>query len=245
MNIQSTTFGKTNSDFWLNNRPNQASPISVPKCESDSVNFTSGLSEDLVINKEKSIAGPIFDGKLNDKQTSIKVISDNDITYMEGLIGDKKLCLQSENDHYVGEYNGEKVEMFIDYEKPSKLSKFYHTTILGQAYRPDYFNIQGKIGDKELKLALPNIDVPKDEDVRDLLAIALFDNGLQARTYNGKIVSMYHSELAKVKWKKHQQQRNKLIDENVKPLISQGISTATGIIIGSLSTALVGKFLKK
>ncbi len=240
MNVQPTSIGNSNMDFWLSGKTPSQTQI-TPKETYDSVYFTSGLNEDLKINKEKSIAGPVFDGILNDKKTSMKVITDNDITYLEGKIGDKKLRLQSENNHYVGDYNSEPVEMTIDYEKPSKLSKFYHTTLLGQAYRPDYFNIQGKIGEKEFSLALPNAEVPKDEDVRDLLAITLFDNGLQARTYNGKIVTLYHSKLAKSSYKKHQEQREKIIDANIMPLVSQ----ASGLLIGALMTAFIGKFIKK
>ena len=90
-------------------------------------------------------------------------------------------------------------------------------------------------------MALPNAEVPKDEDVRDLLAITLFDNGLQARTYNGKIVTLYHSKLAKSSYKKHQEQREKIIDANIMPLVSQ----ASGLLIGALMTAFIGKFIKK
>lgn len=243
MSIQTTSLDKFNNNFWLNT---QKEPVyNAPSLPNDSVSFTSGLNENLKINKEKSIAGTVFEGKLNDKHSSMKVIVDEETTYYEGKIGNKDLNLKCSDNYYEGEYGNEKINISIDYEKPSKINKFFNQTILGKSYRPDYFNIHGTIGDQEIDLKLPNEDIPLDENKRDMLAIILFDNGLQARTYKGKIVTLYYSGLEKARIRLQKQQRDKMIDDNIKPLISQGISTALGIVIGSLSTALMGKVMRK
>lgn len=225
------------------NRANQIQPSgtnSVPyspatkPTPNDSCSFTSGMSENLHYSKEKSIAGPVFDGTLNDKNTTLKVISDKKDTYYEGKIGNKDVLLMQKDKTITGTYGGKEVNIKFDYNEPSKLGKFFNYTLRGRIFKPDYFNVTGTIGGKEMAISLPNADVPADEDERDMISLALLDCGLEARTFGNKIIGLGHSEYHRSNIINNRNHRDKKIDENVKPIIMQSASMIASVAVGAL-----------
>lgn len=207
----------------------------------DTYSFSEGMGENLKLSKEKSISGPVFDGTLNGKNTSFKLISNNKATYYEGLINGKKLLLKCEKNLYTGSYGDKKISLYADFNEPNKVSDFYNSKIRGKTFKPDYFNIKGNIGEKEISINLPNTQIPEDEDLKDMVSLLLFDNGLEARTFNGDIVGLGYSNIAKSDIQKTLKRRNDTYKEDIKPLISQG----SGVIIGSLLTTLMAKIIHK
>lgn len=207
----------------------------------DTYSFSEGMGENLRLSKEKSISGPVFDGTLNGKNTSFKLVGDKNTTYYEGLINGKKLLLKCEKNLYTGSYGDKKISLYADFNEPNKISDFYNSKIRGKCFKPDYFNIKGNIGDKEISINLPNTKIPEDEDLKDMVSLLLFDNGLEARTFNGDIIGLGYSNIAKSDIQKIQKRRNDTYKEDIKPLISQG----SGVVMGSLLTALMAKIIRK
>lgn len=207
----------------------------------DTYSFSEGMGENLRLSKEKSISGPVFDGTLNGKNTSFKLVGDKNTTYYEGLIDGKKLLLKCDKNLYTGSYGDKKISLYADFNEPNKISDFYNSKIRGKCFKPDYFNIKGNIGDKEISINLPNTKIPEDEDLKDMVSLLLFDNGLEARTFNGDIIGLGYSNIAKSDIQKIQKRRNDTYKEDIKPLISQG----SGVVIGSLLTALMAKIIHK
>ena len=213
--------------------PTNPYPTTKPM-QNDSYSFIGAMSEDLHYSSEKSIAGPVFDGKLNGKDTAIKMISNKDGVYYEGVIGDKKLSLEIKGDNYKGTYGGKEIDLNIEYNKPSKLSNFFNRTVRGRTFRPDYFNIKGTIGGKEVAISLPNAEIPKDDDEKDMYSLVLFDNGCGVRTFNNKIIALGYSNENRNNIRKHMDRRDQKIDENIKPLVMQSISMIASVLVGAL-----------
>ncbi len=221
-------------------QPFTAQPHLKPIPE-DTYSFSEGMGENLKFSKEKSLSGPVFDGTLNGKKSSFKIIGNNKATYYEGLIDDKKLLLKCEKNLYTGSYGDEKVILYADFNEPSKLSDFYNCKLRGKTFKPDYFNIKGNIGEKEININLPNAQIPQDEAEKDMVSLLLFDNGLEARTFDGEIVGLGYSTAAKGDIQKSLKRRNDTYKEDIKPLISQG----SGLVIGSVVTALMAKLIHR
>ena len=106
---------------------------------------------------------------------------------------------------------------------------------------PDYFTVKGTIGDKEVNITLPGAKIPEDAETRDLLTLLLEDNGLKAQTVCGEIKSLKFAPSAIKNIKKKAEKRQKILDNDVKPIIMNGISSVCGTIIGALSTMLLLK----
>lgn len=202
--------------------------------QSDSCSFTNGMSENLRCNEEKSIAGAIFDGTLNGKNTVLKVIPDNKDTYYEGIIGNKNVLLMQKNHNITGTYGGKDVNITFDYNKPSAIGKFFNCTLRGRVFKPDYFNINGTIGGKPISISLPHAEIPKDEDEKDMISLALLECGLEARTFGNQIIGLGYSNHKKSNIIGRQQNREKKIDENIKPLIMQSISMIASVALGAI-----------
>lgn len=115
-----------------------SSPATKP-IPNDSYSFTYGMSENLSYSQEKSIAGPVFDGTLNEKDTTIKMIHDDKKVYYEGVIGGKKLSLEICDNKYTGVYGDKEINLEVEYNEPSKLSKFYNQTIRGRVFQTGLF----------------------------------------------------------------------------------------------------------
>lgn len=207
----------------------------------DTYSFSEGMGENLRFTKEKSLSGPVFEGTLNGKNSSFKIIGNNKATYYEGLIDGKKLLLKCEKNLYTGSYGDEKVILYADFNEPSKLSDFYNCKLRGKTFKPDYFNIKGNIGEKEININLPNAQIPQDEAEKDMVSLLLFDNGLESRTFDGEIIGLGFSNTAKSDIQKTMKRRNDTYKEDIKPLISQG----SGLVIGSVVTALMAKLIHR
>ena len=106
---------------------------------------------------------------------------------------------------------------------------------------PDYFTVTGTIGNKEVNITLPDAKIPADRETRDLLTLLLEENGLKAQTIDGEVKSLKFASSAVKNIKRKAEKRKKVIDENVKPIIMNGISSVCGTIIGALSTLLLLK----
>ncbi|MCM1264583.1 MAG: hypothetical protein NC200_00145 [Candidatus Gastranaerophilales bacterium] len=201
---------------------------------SDSYSFTYGMSENLRYSQEKSIAGPVFEGTLNGKDTTMKIVADKDKVYYEGVIDGKKIMLEVSENNYKGIYGDKEINLNVEYNKPSKISKFFNSTIRGKVFKPDYFNIKGNIGNKEVAINLPNAPVPNDEDEKDMYSLLLFDNGCGVRTFNNNIIGLGYSNENRTNIKRHLDHREQKFDENVKPLVMQSISMIASVALGAL-----------
>ena len=222
-------------------------PVNIAN-DGDKCYFCDDISADLNFNSEKSISGTVYSGTVNCKDATFKIIDEDEglPLYYEGFIDNKKIKMASHNNECVGIYGDKKFRFNIDYNEPSKIGYFFNHTIMGKVFKPDYFIIRGNIGDTEVDLKLPDIKTPKDSDLKDVLSLILFSNGLEARTFDNKIVALDYSTLKRSDIRKSKKRRTQMYNEDVKPLISQAISTASGIIIGAVMTTLLAKFkLKK
>ena len=214
----------------------------------DYYQFAGDISADLTFNPQKSISGTVYDGTINSKNAVFKIIDEDESMplYYEGSIDNKRLKLASYKNECVGKYGDKRFYFTVKYNEPSKIGYFFNHTILGKNFKPDYFIINGKLGEEEVNIKLPDASTPQNEEVKDVLSLILFSNGLEARTFDNKIVAIDYSTLKRSDIRKSKKHRSKVYNEDVKPLISQAISTASGIIIGAVMTTLLGKFkLKK
>ena len=221
-----------------------SSPLYIPpQNNSDVCDFSSDMSANLKFDAEQSVAGPVYSGKINSKAAIFKIIDEDELAplYYEGFIDNKKLQLESLNNICKGKYGDKEFELAVEYNEPSKISNFFNQTIMGKSFKPDFYNVKGKVGDKEVEINLPNAKTPDDEDVKDILSLMLFSNGLEVRTYDDEIVALDYSNLKRSDIRKSLKKRSERYNEDVKPLISQAISTASGIIIGAVMTTLLGK----
>ncbi len=226
---------------------NQAIATINAPLNSDKFQFCEDISADLNFDAEKSISGTVYSGTINCKNSTFKIIDeDEDLpVYYEGFINNKKIKMASHNNECAGVYGDKKFRFNIEYNEPSKISYFFNHTVMGKVFKPDYFIIKGNIGNTEVDLKLPNIKTPNDNELKDVLALILFSNGLEARTFDNKIVALDYSTLKRSDIRKSKKRRTQMYNEDVKPLISQAISTASGIIIGAVMTTLLGKLKLK
>ena len=210
------------------------SPVTKP-LPSDNYSFKGEMYENLQFSKEKSISGIVFDGELNGKNTTLKTVYDeNKNFYYEASIAGKKLSMIGVNNGgYHGKIGDKDFELNIDYKKPSKITKFINS-IRGTTYKPKYFNISGTIGGKEVSISMPNGEIPKDEDEKDLYSLILFDNGCAVKTFGNKIIGIGYSNENQINIRRRMDNRDKKIDENVKPLIMQSVSTLASVGLGAL-----------
>lgn len=209
----------------------------------DTIVISKDLVADLRYNKDKASVGTFLDGSINNKSASLKLVSNHeDESWLEGVINKKYLLFHAKDKNYEGKYGNSEFNLTVDFNKPSKFSMFINSKILGKAFIPDYFNIQGTIGNKQINLTLPNIKIPQDEDTKDLLTVVLENNGLKAQTINGEIKLLKFAPSAIKDLKEKAEKREQLISNDIKPIIMQGLSTATGAIVGTAVTALMFKF---
>lgn len=216
----------------------------VPQTEEkDTVVLNKDFIADLKYNKEKAALGTVIEGYVNGRKAAFKAVSNNEKeSWLEGVINKKYLLMHCREKAYSGKYGDEEFNLTIDYNEPSKFSKIFNQAIRGKTFMPDYFHIKGNLGNKEIDITLPNVKIPADKDVQDLLTLVLEDNGLKAQTINGEVKSLKFAASAVKNIKQKAENREKMIDNNIKPIIMQGISTATGMVIGSVVSALLFKF---
>lgn len=213
----------------------------------DKITLSKDFIADLKYNAEKSAVGTIVEGYVNAKFSLFKSVSNNEHeSWIEGSIDKKYMLLHAKDKKYDGKYGDEEFELTVDYNKPSKLSAFYNQKILGKIFMPDYFTVKGNLGNKSIDITLPNAKVPDDPQIRDLITLVLEDNGFKAQTINGEVKSIKFSPSAIKNLKKKSEKREKMINNDIKPIFMQGISSATGLVVGSIVSALLFKFgLKK
>ena len=209
----------------------------------DKISINKDFIADLKYNPEKAAFGTIIEGFVNGKSSFFKVVSNNEEeNWIEGQINNRYVIMHGKDKNYDGKYENTDFNLTVDYNKPSKLSSFYNQKLRGRIFMPDYFTVKGSIGDKEVDITLPNAKIPADPQIRDLLTLILEDNGFKAQTVNGEIKSLKFSQTAIKDIKKKSEKRDKLINNDIKPIFMQGISSATGLIVGSVVSALLLKF---
>jgi len=216
----------------------------VPTNESkDTIVLNRDFIADLRLNKEKAAIGTIVEGSINNKPATFKVVSNNNKElWYEGALDKKYFILHCKDKTYDGKYGNTEFSLTTDYNKPSKFSEFFNQKLLGKVFMPNYFRVKGTIGDKNIDITIPGIKIPEDKETCDLLTILLEENGLKAQTINGEIKSIKFAQSAIKDIKKRIEKRKKRLDNDIKPIFMQGISTATGLIIGSVVSALLFKF---
>jgi hypothetical protein len=237
MSVQSTenVFAPMRHPVEMNKGVNRFMPYSAV-VQDDTYSFSGGMCEDMKYSKEQSVSGAVCVGKINNKDATLKMVRDKENSYVEGIINDKQLILTDNIDSGTcyGVYGGKQFVLNIDYNKPSKLQYLYNCVLLNKTFIPDYFNINGTIGDKKIDLKLPNADIPKDEDEKDLASVLLFKNGLEARTFNGKVVQIGYSKMKKGDILEDRKERDEKYKQDVKPLIMQSISMVASVMLGAL-----------
>ena len=211
--------------------------------DSDKIILDRDFIADLKSNPKMSSFGTIVEGYINRKPATLKIVSgDNGEGWLEGAINKEYIYLHSVGKSYDGKYGDSEFNFVIDYNEPSKFSKFIYKTLLGKTFKPDYFLIQGTIDGKELSLKFPNAAIPNDPKIRNLITLILEDNGLKAQTIKGEIKSLKFSSSAIKNIKKRSEKREKVINDNIKPIFMQCISSATGLIVGSIISTMLIKF---
>lgn len=208
----------------------------------DKIAINRDFIADLKYNKDKAAIGTILEGSVNNKSAVLKAVSNDDNeTWYEGVLDKKYFLLHCKDETYDGKYGNSEFTLTTDYNKPSKFSEFLEQKIMGKVFMPDYFTVKGTIGDKEVNITLPGAKIPEDAETRDLLTLLLEDNGLKAQTVCGEIKSLKFAPSAIKNIKKKAEKRQKILDNDVKPIIMNGISSVCGTIIGALSTMLLLK----
>ena len=240
-----------NNKVYSNNNTNLLNKFKTPpanqnKTEADTVVLDKDLIADLHFSKDYAAVGTVFEGPINNKHATLKLVTnenkDGQEGWFEGAIDKKYFIMNIKEKKCSGKYGNTEYELNIDYNKPSKISKFINQKILGKAFIPDYFTVTGTIGNKNINLTLPNIKIPADEETKDILSLVLYTNGLKAQTINGEIKTLQFSNTHIKSIKKRAEKREKTINNDIKPIFMQGISSATGLIIGSLVSAMLLKF---
>ena len=197
----------------------------------------------LKYNPDKASVGTLLEGYVNNKQSAIKLASNNDNElWIEGAIDKKYILMHCNNGAYDGKYGDLEYNLTIDYNKPSKISEFFNHSIMGKNFVPDYCTIKGTYGDQEINIHFPNAKIPEDSQLRDIITLILEDNGLKAQTINGEVKSIKFSSTAIKNIKKKAEKREKMINNDIKPILMQGLSSATGLVVGSIVSAMLLKF---
>lgn len=231
-------------DKYLPRNTAATSPVNDIKNEGDKIILNRDFIAEFQQNKEKVAFGTVVEGYVNGKPAAFKVVSNNDEKeqWYEGALNKKYLLLHCKDKNYKGKYGTSEFHLSVDYNEPSVISEFYHQKIMGHNYIPDYFTVKGNIGEKEINITLPNAKIPTDSETKDLLTMILEDNGLKAQTINGEVKALKFSSSALKDIKKRAEKRGKVVNNDIKPIFMQGISTASGLIVGSVVSALLFKF---
>ena len=210
--------------------------------QKDTVVIYRDLVADLQLNKEKAAIGTVLEGHINKRPAFFKVVTNNeDETWFEGTLNKKYILMHCKDKVYDGKYDNKEFVLAIDYNEPSKLSNFFNEKICGKTFRPDYFHVKGRIGNDEVDITLPNTKIPKDPILKDLLTMVLEDNGLKAQIIGDEIKSLKFSASAVKNIKHKAEKREKMVNNDIKPLFMQALSTISGTIIGAMMTALMLK----
>lgn len=212
------------------------------EAQADTVIIHRDLVADLQINNEKAAIGTIVQGHVNKKPAVFKVVTNNnEETWFEGTLNKKYMLMHCQNKVYDGKYDNKDFVLSIDYNEPSKLSNFFNEKICGKTFRPDYFHVKGRIGNETVDVTLPNTKIPKNSELKDLLTMILEDNGLKAQIIGDEIKSLKFSATAVKNIKSKAEKREKIINNDIKPLFMQSISSAVGMIVGATMSALLLK----
>lgn len=240
MTLQKVSFKPSLNPYQLPESQKGSQAPVYTGVQQDSCNFSKDISAYLKYDPQKSLSGTVYSGTINNKEALFKIIDEDDLLplYYEGFIDNRKLMFKTVGSSCKGIYGDKKFDLNIEYNAPSRISNFFNHKILGKTFMPDYFNIKGKVGDNEVDIKLPNAKTPEDEDLKDILSVLLFSNGLEVRTFNDNIVALDYSLLKRSDIRKSKKKRSDMYQEDIKPLIIQAISTASGIIIGALLTKL-------
>ena len=243
-NISKNTVMSSNLiEQYKQNDSNTKMPKPSTQQVEDKVVLNKDLIADFKHNKDKDALGTIVEGYVNGKQAAFKAVSNGDNEqWYEGVIDKKYVLLHCNDRNYKGKYGSEDFQLTVDYNEPSKISNFYNQKIRGKSFIPDYFTVKGKIGERNINITLPNTKIPQDSELKDILTMVLEDNGLKAQTINGEVKSLKFSASAIRNIKKRAEKRGKVVNNDIKPIFMQGISTACGLIVGSVVSALLFKF---
>lgn len=180
---------------------------------------------------------------MNGKQAAFKVVSSGeDEQWYEGVIDKKYVMIHCNGKDYAGKYGDNDFHLTVNYNEPSRLSIFFNQKLMGKSFIPDYFTVTGEIGDKTVNITLPNAKIPYDRATKDLLTLVLENNGLKAQTIHGEVKSLKFSASAISNIKKRAERRSKVVNNDIKPIFMQGLSTACGLIVGSIVSAMLFKF---
>lgn len=222
------------------NTPAQAqTTYTGEKMPEDSLEFLDMYSH-LKLNEDISTNGMyIREGKVNGKNTLIKSVltedySDSYKIIKEGHIDNKKLLLningtEDSQKHYAkykGKYNDKDIDLTVELPKEkNKVAGWFNKVIRHKLYIPDYISIKGTIDGKAYELNLPNAKVPRDSDTKDIVSLILFDEGYHPAVINGDIVALRPDKTRIGRWKRGINKQEDFFKENVKPLITQTVST--------------------
>jgi len=229
----------------ITNKPKNDGTKYVPQVQQqDTVSINGGMNAHLEFNKDLSVAGPVYEGVINGKNTQLKMFqTKNDNVYAEGTIKDKALSFEctEEGHRFTGTYGGKEFDLKVDYNEPSKIKNFFYHTIMGRHFNIDYFNVSGKIGDKEFNINLPNAKVPKDEEQKDLLSTMLFVNGFEALTYNDNIIDFTSSNLRRGDIRDDKKRRDERFNEDIKPLITNAVTMISSVLVSTAIATVLAK----
>ena len=214
------------------------------KKESDKIVLNRDFIADFKLNADKLAFGTVVEGYVNGNPAALKVVSNKSENeqWCEGALNGKYFLLHSKDKQYKGKYGEKEFKLSVDCNELTGVSKFYNESIMGRNHIPDYFTVRGTIGDKEVNITLPNTKIPTDKETTDILTMLLEDNGLKAQTVNGEVKALKFSTSALKEIKKRSDKRGKVVNNDLKPVLMQGISTASGMIVGSVVSALLFKF---
>ena len=243
MNIESQINTKNSNNIIQSNLiDTYINQIKRQQSEPDSFVLCTDFIADLKPNKEKAACGTILDGYINNKPASLKMVSNNNNEcWYEGVIDNKYVRLHCTDNVYSGKYGNSDFCLNIDYNKPSKISSFFNQKLLGKTFMPDYFSVNGSIGEKNINMTLPGIKIPEDPETKDLLTMILDDKGLKAQTINGEIKSIKFTPSSIQDIKRRAEKRDQLLNNDVKPLVMQSLTTISSMVIGTLVSAVLLK----
>ena len=217
----------------------------------DSISFLEMYSK-LKTNEDLSGEGICVDeGKINNQDACIKTVynhKDKKI-YREGVIGGKQLELSASRKvdkdiisvNYKGKYNNKDIDLTLSYPRESKLKEFYYKMIRNRLYIPDDIKISGTLGNKPYEINLPDSPVPRDTDEKDIVTVLLDCNSFCPGVINGNIIAIEPGQSIINHWEYKTKKRNEFFNENVKPLVSQTVSTALGAVLGIVIAKFTGK----
>jgi len=218
----------------------------------DSLEFLDMYSH-LKLNGDISTNGMyIREGKVNGKNARLKSIltedcSDSYKVIKEGYIDNKKLLVnisgiegqQKETAKYKGKYNDKDIDLTIELPKEkNKVTGWFNKVIRHKLYTPSYISIKGTIDGKPYELNLPNAKVPRDSDTKDIVTLILFDAGYHPAVIDGEIVAIRPDKTRLGEWKREINKQENFFKENVKPLISQTISSFFSAVLAIVMTKI-------